>query len=117
MEIHDRGQNPRRPELVRDRRKTNLLVGSYDFNLYCTDAATGKSNWVYETGNYINSTPAVAGGLTAFGGCDGMLYGVALANGSLASSNEIGAPSRPLWHWRTGLPTSVITRISSYAWT
>lgn len=72
--------------------RTNILVGSYDFRLYCLDAATGKSNWVYETGNYINGTPAVAGGLTAFGGCDGLLYAVALTNGTLAGSNEIGAP-------------------------
>jgi outer membrane protein assembly factor BamB len=72
--------------------KTNILIGSYDFRLHCVNAATGKSNWVYETGNYINGAPAVADGLTAFGGCDGILYAVALTNGSLATSNEIGAP-------------------------
>lgn len=72
--------------------QTNILIGSYDFNLYCLDAATGKSNWVYETGNYINGTPAVANGLATFGGCDGVLYSIALTNGSLALSNDIGAP-------------------------
>jgi outer membrane protein assembly factor BamB len=72
--------------------QTNILVGSYDFNLYCLDAATGKSNWVYETGNYINGTPAVADGLATFGGCDGVLYSIALTNGSLVLSNDIGAP-------------------------
>lgn len=72
--------------------RTNILVGSYDFKLYCLDAATGKSNWVYETGNYINGAPAVADGVTAFGGCDGILHVVALTNGTLVRSNEIGAP-------------------------
>lgn len=72
--------------------QTNILVGSYDFNLYCLEAATGKSNWVYETSNYINGTPAVADGLATFGGCDGVLYSIALTNGSLALSNDIGAP-------------------------
>lgn len=71
---------------------TNILVGSYDFNLYCLDAATGSSNWVYETGNYINGSPAVAAGLATFGGCDGVLYSIALTNGHLAHSNDIGAP-------------------------
>lgn len=72
--------------------RTNILVGSYDFKLYGLDALTGKSNWVYETGNYINGAPGVADGVTAFGGCDGILHVVALTNGTLVSSNEIGAP-------------------------
>jgi outer membrane protein assembly factor BamB len=72
--------------------RTNLLVGSYDYRLYCLDAVTGRSNWVFETGNYINGTPAVADGLTALGGCDGVLYSLALSNGTLVASNEIGAP-------------------------
>ncbi len=71
---------------------TNILVGSYDFKLYCLDAATGKSNWVFETGNYINGSPAIAQGVAALGGCDGVLYSVTLTNGQLAHSNDIGAP-------------------------
>jgi outer membrane protein assembly factor BamB len=67
-------------------------VGSYDFKLHCLDATTGKSNWVYESANYINGSPAVADGQTVFGGCDGLLYVLALADGTLARSNEIGAP-------------------------
>src|SRR2546425_4803149 len=44
---------------VRGALKTNIVIGSYDFKLHCVDAATGKTNWVYETGNYINGSPAV----------------------------------------------------------
>ena len=72
--------------------KTNILVGSYDFRLYCLDSITGQSNWVFETGNYINGSPSISDGLTTFGGCDGVLYSVSLTNGSLAYSNDIGAP-------------------------
>ena len=72
--------------------KTNILVGSYDFRLYCLDSITGQSNWIFETGNYINGSPSISDGLTTFGGCDGVLYSVALTNGSLAYSNDIGAP-------------------------
>ena len=60
---------------------TNLLVGSYDFALHCVEAATGRSNWVYETGNYINGTPAITEGRTVFGGCDAVLHIVSVADG------------------------------------
>ncbi len=71
--------------------KTNVLIGSYDFKLHCV-SVTGGSNWVFESSNYINGSPGVADGQTAFGGCDGLLHIIALANGSEVSSNEIGSP-------------------------
>ena len=52
---------------------------------------TGRSNWVYETGNYINGSPAVADGQTAFGGCDGLLHVVSLADGKQVRSVDAGA--------------------------
>src|SRR5262245_33063162 len=58
-----------------------VLVGSYDFKLHCMDAASGKAVWTYESGNYINGSPAVADGQTAFGGCDALLHVISLANG------------------------------------
>jgi eukaryotic-like serine/threonine-protein kinase len=30
--------------------------------LYALDAATGRPRWAYTTGNFLESTPAVAGG-------------------------------------------------------
>jgi outer membrane protein assembly factor BamB len=66
-------------------------VGSYDFKLHCVDAATGKTNWVYETGNYINGSPAVFEGKTAFGGCDAILHVISLANGEKVKEIEAGA--------------------------
>src|ERR1044071_4752972 len=68
-----------------------ILVGSYDFKLHCVDALTGKSNWVYETGNYINGCPAVSGGWTVFGGCDGLLHVIGLADGHQVKKVEAGA--------------------------
>jgi outer membrane protein assembly factor BamB len=75
----------------RDARPTFVLVGSYDFKLYCLDAGTGRSNWVYETGNYINGSPAVANGQAAFGGCDGLLHVISLAEGKQVKEVEAGA--------------------------
>ncbi len=68
-----------------------ILIGSYDFKLHCVDAATGKSNWVYETGNYINGSPAVAAGKTVFGGCDGLLHVISVADGKQIKEIEAGA--------------------------
>ena len=71
--------------------KTQILAGSYDFKLHCVDADTGKSNWVYESGNYINGAPAVAEGQTVFGGCDALLHVIGLAEGKQVKEVEAGA--------------------------
>jgi len=67
------------------------LSGSYDFKLYCLDAATGKSNWVYESSNYINGSPAAANGQTIFGGCDALIHVISLAEGKQVKEVEAGA--------------------------
>ncbi len=68
-----------------------ILSGSYDFKLYCFDAATGQTNWTFETGNYINGAPAVADGKTVFGGCDALLHVVSLKDGQKLKEVEAGA--------------------------
>ena len=56
------------------------------------DAATGKSNWVFETGTGIKGTAAIAAGLTVVGGCDEMLHVIKLADGTKRKEVAIGAP-------------------------
>ena len=68
-----------------------ILAGSYDFKLYCFEATTGKSNWVFESSNYINGTPAVAQGRTVFGGCDAMVHVVSLTDGHIVKEFDAGA--------------------------
>ncbi|MBL9127830.1 MAG: PQQ-like beta-propeller repeat protein, partial [Verrucomicrobiales bacterium] len=51
-----------------------LVIGGYDNRLHCVSAATGKTNWVFETANFINGAPAVGDGVTAFGGCDEIVH-------------------------------------------
>lgn len=68
-----------------------LLVGSYDYRLWCLDAATGKSNWVYETENYINGVPAIENGLTCFGGCDAKAHVVDVNTGLRKHGVELGS--------------------------
>ncbi len=71
--------------------QTNLLIGSYDYFLHCVDAVTGRSNWTYETANYINGTPAISGGKTVFGGCDAILHSVSVADGKKLGEISAGA--------------------------
>lgn len=71
-----------------DGKETWILVGSRDFYLHCVNAATGKMVWKYETTNYVNGAPAVAKGTTVFGGCDGLIHVVNVADGTAAKQIE-----------------------------
>jgi outer membrane protein assembly factor BamB len=72
-----------------------LLVGSYDSKLYCFNAADGHELWTYETGSYINGTPAVGevGGkpVAVAGGCDAKLHVVDLVDGKKIREIEASA--------------------------
>jgi len=69
----------------------SVLIGAYDFKLYSLNAATGKTNWVFETGNYINGSPAIGSGLTAFGGCDAVIHVLGLNKGEKIREIPAGA--------------------------
>ena len=77
--------------LAPDGRTPWLIIGGYDFKLYSLDALTGRANWTYETGNYINGAAAVDAGLTAFGGCDAIVHVVNVSDGTKAREIEAGA--------------------------
>ena len=72
-----------------DGKATWILVGSNDSRMYCLDAVSGKKIWEYETGNIINGAPAVGDGVVIFGGCDGLVHVVGLADGKKVSDVEI----------------------------
>lgn len=72
-----------------DGKSTHILVGSNDSRMYCLDAFTGKKIWQYETGNIINGAPAVGNGVVIFGGCDGLVHVISVADGKKVSEVEI----------------------------
>lgn len=72
-------------------RPKDILVGGYDFKLYSFAPDTGRTNWVFETGNYINGTPAIGDGVTAFGGCDALVHVVDVLSGKKQKEIEAGA--------------------------
>lgn len=75
-----------------DGKGTWILAGSWDSRLYSWDAATGKTNWIYETGNRINGAPAAGDGMTVFGGCDNLIHVVELSTGKKIKEIDVGAP-------------------------
>lgn len=69
-----------------------ILVGSYDNDLHCVDAALGSGLWRASTGYYVNAAPTIHGDQVVFGGCDGKLHIVALADGSSVTQVELDNP-------------------------
>jgi eukaryotic-like serine/threonine-protein kinase len=72
-----------------------VFVGSFDGDVYAADLATGRLAWRFETEGHgldsgkfgydrrsVQSSPAVAGGVVAFGSRDGHFYGVDEASGA-----------------------------------
>jgi eukaryotic-like serine/threonine-protein kinase len=45
-----------------------VYLGSGDGNVYSLDAASGKLNWIFTTGNVVHASPAVASGVVYVGG-------------------------------------------------
>lgn len=69
-----------------------VLFTSWDWRLYCLDAATGAEAWSYETGARSMSSPTVdvASGRVFFGSHDQRVHAVDLRTGA------------PLWTFETG---------------
>jgi PKD repeat protein len=58
-----------------------VYVGSY-WTLYAVDAATGTEQWVFETGDDVESSPTVVDGTVYVGSLDDNLYAVDAATGT-----------------------------------
>jgi outer membrane protein assembly factor BamB len=77
--------------LARSSGPQRVVFGSYDFKLRCLDGEKGTTNWVFESGNYINGSCAVSEGRVIFGGCDSMVHMLAAEDGKEISQTDAGA--------------------------
>jgi len=68
------------------------VFGSYDHNVYCLSASDGSERWRYETGSFVNGTPAISGGLVVAGGCDERLHILDVASGKALRTAWLSAP-------------------------
>lgn len=68
-----------------------VYFGSYDGNVYALDATEGTEQWSFQTGNYVDSSPAVIDGVVYVGSEDGNVYALDAAEGTELWSHEVGS--------------------------
>ena len=68
-----------------------VLIGSYDEYFYGVDRATGKVRWSLQTEGPVHATPGRDGGLAWVTGCDAVLRGVRIKDGTEMLRFDSGA--------------------------
>jgi len=59
----------------------NVYFGSGDGNIYSLEAASGKLNWKFQTGDVVHASPAIADGTLFVGSWDSYFYALDAATG------------------------------------
>jgi hypothetical protein len=67
-----------------------VYVGSRDGKVYALNAATGAFIWSYTTGGFVESSPAVSGGIVYVGSNDHNVYALNAATGAFVWSYTTG---------------------------
>ena len=68
-----------------------VLIGSYDEYFYAVDRTTGKLRWKLQTEGPVHATPGRANGLAWVTGCDAVLRGVRITDGTEMIRFDSGA--------------------------
>lgn len=68
-----------------------VLVGSYDEHFYAVDRTTGELRWKLQTEGPVHATPGRANGLAWVTGCDAVLRGVRISDGTEMVRFDSGA--------------------------
>jgi outer membrane protein assembly factor BamB len=68
-----------------------VLIGSYDEHFYGVDRATGKARWQLQTEGPVHATPGRHNGLAWVTGCDAVLRGVRITDGTEMLRFDSGA--------------------------
>jgi eukaryotic-like serine/threonine-protein kinase len=58
-----------------------VYFGSGDGNVYSLDAASGKLNWKFQTGDVVHASPAVSNGMVYVGSWDSYFYALDASSG------------------------------------
>ena len=70
--------------------QASVYFGSSDGNIYSLDAASGKLNWKFQTGDVVHASPVMANGLIYIGSWDAFFYAIDAATG------------KEKWRFKTG---------------
>ncbi|HKG47427.1 MAG TPA: PQQ-binding-like beta-propeller repeat protein [Pyrinomonadaceae bacterium] len=73
----------------------NVLIGSYDEQLYCLSARDGSVRWKFKTNGPVHSTPGISDGMAFIAGCDELFRAIRISDGkevfSVSSDAYTGA--------------------------
>jgi outer membrane protein assembly factor BamB len=91
------GQISASPNIVDYEGRKAIVIGSYDYFLYCLDSRNGQEINRFESGNYINGAVAQWKNYVIFGGCDAWIRIVDCRTGVQTDSLEVEAyiPASP----------------------
>jgi eukaryotic-like serine/threonine-protein kinase len=76
-----------------------VYFGSGDGNVYSLDAASGKLNWKYQTGDVVHASPAISNGTLYVGSWDSYFYALDAATG------------KEKWRFKTGEDADVHNQV------
>ena len=76
-----------------------VYFGSGDGNVYSLDAASGKLNWKFTTGDVVHASPAVADGTVYVGSWDSYFYAIDTATG------------KEKWRFKTGVDPDIHNQV------
>lgn len=96
-EYETEGQLSGSANIIEEGDRCYVLFGSYDYYLYCLDAATGALISRFESNYYINGAVALSGRFAVFGGCDALVRKVDVLEGVMTDSLQLEAyvPASP----------------------
>ncbi len=75
----------------KDDQEKRIVVGSYDHAIHCLDATSGYLKWKFETGSFINGTPAIIDDRLFFGSCDGFFRSLDIRSGKLLEKIKLAS--------------------------
>jgi outer membrane protein assembly factor BamB len=76
-----------------------IYFGSGDGNVYSLDAASGKLNWKFPTGDVVHASPAVANGTVYVGSWDSYFYAIDAVTG------------KEKWRFKTGVDPAIHNQV------
>lgn len=81
-----------------------VYSGTWDGNVWCVDARTGKQKWFCKTGGIVASTPVIHNGVVYFGSSDQNFYAADAKDGKILwkfhTGGFIGSPPSDVWNDR-----------------
>jgi len=83
-----------------------VFFGSSDGNIYSLDAASGKLNWKFQTGDVVHASPVLANGILYLGSWDTYFYALDAATGKEKWRFKTG--DDPDMHNQVGIQSSAV---------